>query len=120
MCGRYSLSTPGDVVAELFELPTAPELAARYNIAPSQQASVVRLVPQESYRSLALATWGLAGVAGGAISSGSRLINARSESAGQKPSFRDSLRARRCLVPADGFFEWTHTPFGRQPYFFRR
>lgn len=120
MCGRYSLSTPGDVVAELFELPTAPELAARYNIAPSQEASIVRLLPQESYRSLALATWGLAGVAGGDISSGSRLINARSESAGQKPSFRDSLRARRCLVPADGFFEWTHTPFGRQPYFFRR
>ncbi len=120
MCGRYSLSSPGHVVAELFELPSAPELHPRYNIAPSQEAPLVRRLPEEAVRSIALARWGLVPSRAGDPSIASRFINARCESAAEKPSFRDSLRARRCLVPADGFFEWTSTPFGRQPYFFRR
>ena len=81
---------------------------------------MVRQVAGEGTRSLALLRWGLVPRGTGYPSAGSPIIHARSETAAEKPLFRDSMRVRRCLVPADGFFEWTSTPSGRQPYYFRR
>ena len=117
MCGRYTLSSPGDAVAELLELKTAPELAPRYNIAPTQESAVVRLTAEG--RTLEQLRWGLVPYWAAEPGVGNRMINARSESAADKPAFRSSLRRRRCLVPADGFFEWRRTPAGKQPYLIR-
>ena len=117
MCGRYTLSTPGAAVAELLELDSAPRLAPRYNIAPTQESAVVRLA--DGRRSLAGLRWGLVPYWAADPSIGSRMINARSETVAEKPAFRSSLRRRRCLVPADGFYEWRRTPAGKQPYLIR-
>ena len=117
MCGRYTLSTPGAAVAELLELGQAPQLAPRYNIAPTQESAVVRLAG--GHRSLDHLRWGLVPYWASEPGIGNRMINARSETVTDKPAFRDSFRRRRCLVPADGFFEWRRTPAGKQPYLFR-
>lgn len=117
MCGRYTLSTPGAAVAELLELEEAPELAPRYNIAPTQQSPVVRLAGGR--RILEHMRWGLVPYWAAEPGIGNRMINARSETVADKPAFRDSFRRRRCLVPADGFFEWRSTPSSKQPYLFR-
>ncbi len=117
MCGRYTLSTPGSAVAELMELETAPRLAPRYNIAPTQESAVVRLAGDR--RSLAQLRWGLVPYWAEDPGIGSRMINARAETAAAKPAFRSSLRRRRCLVPADGFYEWRRTAAGKQPYLIR-
>ncbi len=106
---------------QLFDLPTAMLGAwsqPRYNIAPSQIAPVVRRAPAGSAPELAGMTWGL-------IPSWSRdgtggQINARSETAAEKPSFREAYRHRRCLVPADGFYEWQKIAGGKQPYWISR
>ena len=117
VCGRYTLSTPGAAVAELFELETAPQLAPRFNIAPTQESAAVRLTGDR--RSIASLRWGLVPYWAAEPGIGNRMINARSESAAEKPAFRSSLRRRRCLVPADGFYEWRRTPAGKQPYLIR-
>lgn len=122
MCGRFTLTTPGDLVAEAFGLDERPELAPRYNIAPTQPVAVVRRVGPGEPRRLALVRWGI-------VPSRTRepwkqgpLINARSESAAERPVFRGAFRQRRCLVPADGFYEWKPVPGARarQPFFVRR
>ena len=110
MCGRYFLTTPGEVLAELFEAPAPPEEVAlairpRYNIAPSQEVPIVRTT-EAGARELSLVRWGLVPHWAKDPAIGNRLINARSESVAEKPSFRDSFQKRRCLVPADGYFEW--------------
>ncbi len=117
MCGRYTLSTPGAAVAELFELDTVPRLTPRYNVAPTQESAVVRLAGGR--RSLLCLRWGLVPYWAAEPGIGNRMINARSESVADKPAFRSSFRRRRCLVPADGFFEWRRTPAGKQPYLIR-
>lgn len=118
MCGRYVLSTPGEVLAELFELPAAPELAARYNIAPTQTVPIVR-AGASGGRELAFVSWGLVPFWAKERAIGNRLINARAESASEKPSFRDPLKRHRCLIPADGFYEWRKLEGGKQPYLLR-
>jgi hypothetical protein len=117
MCGRYTLSTPGDAVAELLDLATPLELAPRYNVAPTQESAVVRLTGGR--RTLLNQRWGLVPYWAAEPGIGNRMINARSETVAEKPAFRSSLRRRRCLVPADGFFEWRRTPAGKQPYLIR-
>jgi len=114
MCGRYTLSTPGEMVAALLELETTPGLVPHYNIAPTQESAVVRLAGDR--RSLLNLRWGLVPYWAAEPGIGNRLINARSETAAEKPAFRSSLRRRRCLVPADAFYEWRRTPTGKQPY----
>lgn len=114
MCGRYTLSAPGDAVAELLELETAPRLEPRYNIAPTQEAAVLRLV--DGNRELSPLRWGLVPFWAADPAIGSRMINARSETAADKPAFRTGLRRKRCLVPADGFYEWRRVAAGKQPY----
>lgn len=113
MCGRYSITTPGEVLAEAFDLEQVTQLAPRHNAAPTQALPVVRV--ESGRRRLDLLRFGL--VHGGS----SLLINARSETAAALPAFRGAFRRRRCLVPADGFFEWRALPGvkKRQPYFIR-
>jgi putative SOS response-associated peptidase YedK len=104
MCGRYTLTAPGEVIADVFELDAAPALAPRYNIAPGQDAPVVR--KEGNGRRLDALRWGLVPSWASDPAVGNKSINARAESLEEKPSFRDSFVARRCLVPADGFYEW--------------
>jgi putative SOS response-associated peptidase YedK len=121
MCGRYVLSQPAEVLDEYFEVdPSAsPEggIEPRYNIAPTQEAPIVRSDGER--RTLSLARWGLVPYWAKDSKIGNRLINARSETAGTKPAYREALRRRRCLVPADGFYEWKKVGKARQPYLFR-
>lgn len=104
MCGRYTLSSPGELVAEVFELSRSPELTPRYNVAPTQESAVIRIVAGD--RRLDHLRWGLVPYWAAEPGIGNRMINARSETLGEKPSFRAAYRRRRCLVLADGFYEW--------------
>jgi putative SOS response-associated peptidase YedK len=102
MCGRYSLTKPLEDLSaffELYEQHRRPNLAPRWNIAPTQASAVIR-TGAEGRREIALLRWGFAGP------NNAPLINARSETAAAKPTFRDAFAARRCLVPADSFYEW--------------
>ncbi len=109
MCGRYTLTTPLDDLLEVFAVPPPTfEYRPRYNIAPSQEAPVV-LRGREGRR-LELLRWGLVPAWAEDPSVGNRLINARVETVARKPAFRDAYRLRRCLVPADGFYEWKRVP----------
>ncbi len=118
MCGRYSLTTPLEAMRQVFGFDGGTNLAPRYNIAPTQTAPVIRADESSaSGRVLAEARWGLipSWAKDGAI--GNRMINARAETVADKPSFRSAYRHRRCLVPADGFYEWQKLPTGgKQPY----
>ncbi len=117
MCGRYLLTVSGKAVCELFGLPEETRLAPRYNIAPGQTAPVVRI--EDGGRRLINARWGLVPPWARDPSIGNRLINARSETVASKPSFRAAFRSRRCLVPADGFYEWKREGGARHPYCIR-
>lgn len=119
MCGRYTLKTPAEVLAETFELSATPELAPRYNIAPTQEVAVVRRLAGEGERRLDLLRWGLIPSWAKEPSVGNRMINARGETVAAKPAFRSALRRRRCLVLADGFYEWKKTGGAKQPWHIR-
>lgn len=117
MCGRFTLHVSPNKLAELFQLATSPTLAPRYNIAPTQPIGIVRIDPERSAREWTLVVWGLVPSWSKDPSIGSRMINARSETAHEKPSFRAAFRRRRCLIPADGFYEWKRSGNKKQPYF---
>lgn len=119
MCGRYSLTTPGEVLTETFALPEAPEVEPRYNIAPSQEVPAVRVDPFGGQRELAFLRWGLVPKWAKDEGMGNRLINARAESVDQKPAFEESFERQRCLIPADGFFEWRKNGAQRKPFYLR-
>lgn len=118
MCGRFTLSQPAEAIATAFQLETVPELEPRYNIAPTQSVATI-LQTAESKRELRLLRWGLIPSWAKDPAMGSRLINARSETVSEKPSFRNALRRRRCLIVADGFYEWQRQEHKKQPYYFR-
>ncbi|HLX08653.1 MAG TPA: SOS response-associated peptidase [Thermoanaerobaculia bacterium] len=121
MCGRYTLTSPGEVVAEVFELVDVPPVPPRYNLAPTQEAAVVRVVAPGAARALAMLRWGLIPAWAKDPAIGNRMINARAETAAEKPAFRDSFRRQRCLVAADGFYEWRKLDAKtKQPYLIRR
>ena len=117
MCGRFTLRSSPQAVAEAFGLAAAPDLLPRFNIAPGQPVAVVRQKPQAEERELTFLRWGLIPAWADDPSIGDRLANARSETAATKPSFRRALRSRRCLVVADGFYEWQRSNGRKQPYF---
>jgi len=114
MCGRYSLTTPAEALENLFGVGPLDNFLPRYNIAPSQTAPVVR-VDEGGERHWAPLRWGLIPSWAKDPSIGNRMINARAETAAEKPSFRAALRRRRCLVPADGFYEWKKVGGQSQP-----
>ncbi len=115
MCGRYSLTTPVEAVGRLFEVAERPNLPPRYNIAPSQEAPVVR-ADGAGGRVLAPMRWGLIPSWAKEAKIGYRMINARAETVAEKPAYRSAFRHRRCLVPADGFYEWRKLGAAKQPY----
>jgi len=119
MCGRFALVTEKHILEMLFELDYSFnfELKPRFNIAPSQQVPVVRLSSAEEKRELAQLKWGLVPFWAKDQTIGNRLINARAETAREKPAFRDAYKKRRLLVPASGFYEWKNEAGVKQPYF---
>ncbi|HNZ97411.1 MAG TPA: SOS response-associated peptidase [Thermoanaerobaculia bacterium] len=119
MCGRYTLTASGQIVAEAFGLAQVPALAPRYNIAPTQLVPIVRAA-RGGGRELATVRWGLVPSWAKEAAIGNRLINARGETLAEKPAFRDSFRRRRCLIVADGFYEWQAVGRRKQPWHFRR
>ena len=123
MCGRYVLTTPGEVLAQIFATAPPPEelleaIVPRYNIAPTQKVPIVRQAASGE-RELALARWGLVPPWAKDPAIGNKLINARAETAAEKPSFRDAMKRRRCLIPADAFYEWKKLDKGKQPFLLR-
>lgn len=119
MCGRFTLRAPASVIAEQFSLFDLPSLPPRYNIAPTQMVAVVRQVgePGGAGRELVNLRWGLIPHWAKDPAIGNKMINARSESVSEKPAYRTALRRRRCLVAADGFYEWQPGGRRKQPYF---
>jgi putative SOS response-associated peptidase YedK len=107
------------VLIEQFRLAAAPELSPRYNIAPTQPAPVVRIAPGTGKRELVLLRWGLVPSWAKEPSIGQRMINARGETVATKPSFRSAFRRRRCLVIADGYYEWQKAGGRKQPFYIR-
>lgn len=118
MCARITTSYTPEEIADVFGVGPGFALPPRYNVAPSQLVPIVR-ADGRGGRELVAMKWGL-------VPHWSRdpkptaLVNARAETAPEKPAFRDAFRLRRCLVPADGFYEWEHVGRRKQPYFFRR
>ena len=118
MCTRYSLTSPVEAVRSYFRADGVGPYPARYNIAPTQPVLIVRQA-QSGGRELALVRWGLIPSWVKDPREFSTLVNARSETAAEKPSFRGPLRHRRCLVPTDGYYEWTGRPGAKQPHLIR-
>lgn len=116
MCGRFTLSAPADQIRDLFavrDLPTT--FGAHYNVAPTQDVLAVRM-SDDRERSAELMRWGLVPSWADDPKIGSRMINARSETAASKPAFRDAFQSRRCLIAADGFLEWKKMQGRKQPF----
>lgn len=132
MCGRFTLTNPGQELLPQFDLAQIPSLEPRYNIAPTQPVAVVRVARtpgighqdevgarSAQIRELALLQWGLIPFWAKDPAVGERLINARSETVAEKPAFREAFKRRRCLVLADGFYEWHKQDGTKQPFFIR-
>ncbi len=121
MCGRFTLRAPASVVAAQFGLFEMPPFAPRFNIAPTQPVAVVRHSPEEPepQRELVWLRWGLIPSWAKDPAIGNRMINARAETVAEKPAYRAAFRRRRCLVAADGFYEWQRTGGRKQPHFIR-
>lgn len=122
MCGRYTLRRVNLIRAALSAMPMLPfeefSQRPRFNVAPSQQVLIVRW--EQSAAKIDLARWGLIPPWAKDVSAGYKWINARSETAGEMPAFRGAFAGRRCLVPADGFYEWQSVGGKRQPIFVHR
>jgi len=119
MCGRFTLRAPIKEIVETFGLVEAPALTPRYNIAPTQQVAAIRLNPQAKGRKLDFLRWGLIPPWAGFPPIGYRMINARAETVLAKRAFYLAFQKRRCLVIADGFYEWKKPGNTKKPYFIR-
>jgi putative SOS response-associated peptidase YedK len=115
MCSRYFLDADGNVIAYTFAVAVDEGLRKRFNIAPTQQAPVVR-VSKEGGRELAMLRWGLVPYWAKDLAVGTKMINARAEGVETRPAFRAALEKRRCIVPATGFFEWKGVARQKQPF----
>ena len=120
MCGRYTLTSSGEAVATLFDLVDIPQLPLRYNLAPTQEAPVVRVLSPGGPRTLSLLRWGLVPYWADDPAIGNRMINARSEGVAEKPAYKSSFKKKRCLIATDGFYEWKKEGKAKQPYLIRR
>lgn len=122
MCGRFALATEKHLLEMLYQLELRSDfsLAPSYNIAPGRQIAACRLSPQEAKRELATLKWGLIPFWAEDPAIGNRMINARSETVADKPSFRDAFKKRRALIPISGFYEWKKEEGGKQPYYICR
>ncbi|MDH3431289.1 MAG: SOS response-associated peptidase [Gammaproteobacteria bacterium] len=116
MCGRFAFYSPSEATAALFGVSTSISVAPRYNIAPTQDIAAIRNDESEG-RELTMLRWGLVPFWAKDPSIGNRMINARAETVAEKPAFRAAYRHRRCLVLADGFYEWHKEGAGKTPYY---
>jgi putative SOS response-associated peptidase YedK len=117
MCGRYASFLPAEALAAMFgTVNPLPNIAPSWNVAPTQRAPVVRRHPESGERHLDLLSWGLVPRFTKTLAQARRPINARAETAASSGMFRAALAQRRCLVPADAFYEWQVLPGGKQPY----
>ena len=119
MCGRFALTSDTESICKHFRINLSSPILPRFNIAPSQKVLGIRPASKAHEYTSALLSWGLIPSWARDQSIGARLTNARSETVLTKPSFRDSFRRRRCLIPADGFYEWTASKNRKQPYYIR-
>lgn len=122
MCGRFTLAADVKDIIEHFAVEDVPSVVPRYNVAPGQEISAVVAAEGDvpAGREMRRFTWGLVPSWTKDLATARKPINARAETAAQKPSFREALKRRRCLIAADGFFEWAGRVAGRkQPYYFR-
>lgn len=117
MCGRYAQRTDPKRLAKAFGVAEAPEAEPRYNIAPTQDVLAVH--QSADGREVTFYKWGLIPSWAKDTAIGARLINARSETVTEKPAFRQAFKKRRCIIPADGFYEWQRIAGRKQPFFFK-
>jgi putative SOS response-associated peptidase YedK len=117
MCGRFAQRSPAKKIAKQFKVEEVPPLAERYNVAPAQMILGIR--EEGDAREATFFKWGLVPRWAKDPSIGNKLINARSETVEEKPSFREAFRRRRCIIPADGFYEWKREAGRKQPFFFK-
>jgi putative SOS response-associated peptidase YedK len=115
MCGRYVIKTPPDIMRQTFDYAGLPNFPPRYNVAPTQPVPVVRI--DNGQRSFALVRWGFIPSWVTDPRRFSLLINARAEAVLDKPAFRNAVRRRRCLIPADGFYEWKSEGGRKRPFY---
>ena len=117
MCGRFALKAPPRTIQQHFGIPETVDLSPRYNIAPSQDVAVIRHLSGKDYRQLDLLRWGLIPGWAKDMKLSYRMINARAETLAQKPAFRTAFKKHRCIIAADGFYEWLHSGKTKQPFF---
>ena len=115
MCGRFAFYSPSEATAALFGVTSSIAVEPRYNIAPTQYIAAIREVENEG-RELIMLRWGLVPFWAKDPAIGNRMINARAETVAEKPAYRAAFRKRRCLVLADGFYEWKKEAGGKTPY----
>jgi len=116
MCGRFAFYSPSEATAALFGVSGSLDVEPRYNIAPTQYVAAIRNA-EDDKRELVLLRWGLVPFWAKDPAIGNRMINARAETVAEKPAFRAAYRRRRCLVFADGFYEWHKEETGKTPYY---
>ncbi|MEO1393784.1 MAG: SOS response-associated peptidase [Cyanobacteria bacterium J06634_5] len=115
MCGRFTQTQSGEAIAQAFDLSTVPKTQPRYNIAPTQ---IIEAIAQpDKDREYRLFKWGLVPSWSKDPTIGNRMFNARAETVAEKPSFRAPFKRRRCLILADGFYEWRREGKQKQPYY---
>ncbi|VXD24229.1 conserved hypothetical protein [Planktothrix serta PCC 8927] len=119
MCGRFSLTCSGTAIAQTFNLSSIPEFIPQYNIAPAQKISTIRYNLEQQEQQFQPMRWGLIPHWSKDEKIGYKLINARVETVTEKPAFRQAIRSQRCLILADGFYEWQHQGKIKQPYYFQ-
>ena len=119
MCGRFTQTQTPETLAAAFQLSVLPQWQPRYNIAPTQPVATVLKTADSTERQFQHLRWGLIPAWAKDKTMGSRLINARAETVSEKPSFRAAFKKRRCLILADGFYEWQRQEGGKQPFYFR-
>jgi len=119
MCGRFVIDIAPGLLGSLYGLTSVPRLEPRYNVAPGQTVAAVRAAASGE-RELVPLKWGLVPHWAKDVAIGHKLINARSETAAEKPSFREALKRRRCILPASGFYEWQAQGRQKQPFYIHR
>ncbi|WP_017318816.1 SOS response-associated peptidase [Mastigocladopsis repens] len=118
MCGRFTLSQTPEAISQTFQIEKVPDLEPQYNIAPTQMVTAVLCNPESAHREFQKLRWGLIPSWAKDPGMGAKLFNARAETVAEKPAFRSAFKRRRCLVVADGFYEWQHQEGKKQPFYF--
>src|ERR1700733_10438665 len=117
MCGRFLNRTPPAETARIFRTTNpVPNYPPRYNLAPTEAVLAVRFNPDDGRRYLDVLRWGLIPLSASDRTAGNKLFNARAETIAVMPAFRDAFAKRRCLIPANGFYEWKKATSGKEPY----